>query len=144
MDRNKILAKIVEDIALMRREMMSEGHHGSVCPGMTYSELVLIKHIYESSGLGIKDIADKLCVSSSAVTQSVNKMIEKGYLIREDSPDDRRHLTLSLSEDMKLKYEGIMQNKYKHIADTFKILDDDELAVLSKLIEKIVFNIIKK
>jgi DNA-binding MarR family transcriptional regulator len=143
MKRAQLLQNILENFSRMKREMMVNAHTHQVPMGVTYSELIIIRQVYDHSGAGVKDIADNMCVSSSAVTQIVNKLIEKGLLIREDDVEDRRHLKLSLSENMKTEYEKIMKQQYEHMAQVFSSLTDEELEIFSKLSGKIILNIIK-
>ncbi|SFP87123.1 MarR family winged helix-turn-helix transcriptional regulator [Salibacterium halotolerans] len=49
-------------------------------------------------GMSLKDMAQRLGISKSAVTQSVNKLENEGLLIRSINEQNRREVTMSLGK----------------------------------------------
>jgi DNA-binding MarR family transcriptional regulator len=57
-----------------------------------------ILNAMEWSGASVESIVRFMGVSKQAVSQSVEMLVERGYLVRSRDPSDRRRLTLSLTD----------------------------------------------
>jgi DNA-binding MarR family transcriptional regulator len=78
--------------AAVRRAQAKLGHADVPASG----EFIL--NAMEWSGASLESIIKFMGVSKQAVSQSVEKLVERGYLERGRDPSDRRRVTLSLTE----------------------------------------------
>jgi len=141
-NRDKTIESILGDLAAIKRILISHGHHMTSSSNITPAQSVVLGILRTHEGVGIKEIASLLGMTSSAATQLVDGLVENGYLVRESSPDDRRAVKLSLSkaslEQMKImKKEGVARMK-----EIFTMLSDEELAEYAKLNKKIAEGVI--
>jgi len=106
---------------------------------VTFSQWFVLAIVEQHCDIGIKELSKMLGNSSSATTQLVDGLVDKGYVERNDDPKDRRALQLKLSVKGK-KY--IIEKKKKHMKNIVKLFDvfsNRELVVLLKLHKKIIF-----
>lgn len=71
---------------------------------LTYTQYIVLMVLWEKDHLSVKEIGAKLYLDSGTLTPLINKLIKKGYIQKEKSPDDERELIISLTSDgIKLK-----------------------------------------
>lgn len=107
-------------------------------PDMTHSELQIFHLIKQKQGITVKEIAEQLSISPSAVTQVVNKLIEKDFLQKEQSTDDKRSIKLSLSEKSQKIGNKIKKIVFKQLAPIFDTLSDEDLEKYLELNKKLI------
>jgi len=68
---------------------------------LSISEVHLIEAVYnkENSGKTISDISQALDITLPSVTISVNKLIKKGFLIKQKNGEDGRSVYIMLTKD---------------------------------------------
>lgn len=90
----------------------------SSCCGVSFTQCHAITEIGRASGISLNELAEKLNVDNSTMSRTVNNIVNKGLANRELDPNDRRYVTISLTEDGKNVYEEInstMNNYFKKI-----------------------------
>ena len=66
--------------------------------GITYTQYIALLALWEYGPMHLDELGDKLMLDSGTLTPLLKKLEEKGYLIREKDPEDKRNLILSVSE----------------------------------------------
>ena len=66
--------------------------------GITYTQYIALLALWEYGPMHVEDLGEKLMLDSGTLTPLLKKLEEKGYLIREKDPEDKRNLILSVSE----------------------------------------------
>ncbi|MCH8821549.1 MarR family transcriptional regulator [Patescibacteria group bacterium] len=105
--------------------------------GRGHMELIFHLRKHEKEGFSVKDLAKLLKVTSGAITQMVDHLVEKGFLKREEDQIDRRYQRIKFS-DKAIKKFGFLRERYNSsISAAFKNLNDKELRSLIELLGKI-------
>ncbi|MEX0621483.1 MAG: MarR family transcriptional regulator [Candidatus Woykebacteria bacterium] len=105
--------------------------------GRGHMELFFYLRKFKDKGVSVKDLARHLKVTSGAITQMVDHLVEKGLLKREEDPTDRRIQRVKFSETATKKF-NLFRSKYiSSISSAFDNLTDKELAQLVDLLAKI-------
>ena len=102
--------------------------------------MVVLRILKKNENINIKDIAGMLGITSSAITQIVNELVKKGFILRKRNPDDRRTLNLVLSEKAIIQIDSIKNKSFSELYSLFEVLSDDELIDYYKLNNKIIGN----
>ncbi len=111
---------------------------------ITPSQGFALRYVAENKSANVKDIAKTLNITSSAATQLIDGLVDKGYLIRKSSLDDRRAIVLSVSLKAKKLFKECKEQGLQKMIKLFDVLTDNELAEYSKLNKKITGSIINK
>ena len=82
---------------------MSELTHGT--DRLPYITILYMDLIGFNPGITSSQIAERLGVTKATVTSTVNRLVDKGYVVRERSEDDGRVRPLRLSERTREDYE---------------------------------------
>ena len=143
-DRKKLIEKILENINAIKRVIASEMHTFFNEISITHSQWIVLHFVKKNRNINIKDLANLLDTTSSAATQIVNGLVNKGLLSRRRNPDDRRTLKIELSEKSKNQFDSIKNKSFKTLSSLFDVLDDDELSKYCELNNKIANKILLK
>lgn len=73
------------------REKAKIGHE------LTMPQFHMLITIKECGPLNLKELSERLGVSSSSASLMLDKLVEMGYVLREQSEEDRREITIKLS-----------------------------------------------
>ena len=76
-------------------------------------------------------------MSSSAVTQFVDGLVEAGYVTRREDPKDRRSAQLNVSAKGKTHIDATKEKRIAEMASIFDALTDRELEQYARLQKKI-------
>jgi DNA-binding MarR family transcriptional regulator len=142
--RRKKVEEIVESFYSISHKISAEMYFNFEKGHITPSQWHVLHLAKKHKNISIKDLADLLEITSSAVTQIVDVLVNKGLLIRKSNPDDRRALELELSEKSKKQFESIKRKSFKIMESFFDVLDNDELSKYLELNSKIAGKILLK
>jgi DNA-binding MarR family transcriptional regulator len=131
--RNEIIENIFENIYIIRQRIASEMNLPLNEIPLTYSQWQVLNHVRKAESINIKDLARLLDITSSAATQIVDGLVNKGFLSRKRSKADRRVLEIALSKKSLKQLEKSM----KKICPIFEVLDNKELLEYCMLTAKL-------
>ena len=103
---------------------------------LTYTQYIALLALWEKDHITVKELGERLYLDSGTLTPLLNKLEDKGYIIRNKSEKDGRELVVFVSENgLKLKE--------KAFSVPLKIgqwvnLEKDEIIVLYKLLNKVL------
>lgn len=86
----------------------------------------------------IKEIAEYLNVALSTPTKTMDRLVSKGYIIRETGVDDRRLVISRLTDHGKNALLLISQTRQDNIMNLLNVLTDEEQNQLNKIIQTIL------
>jgi DNA-binding MarR family transcriptional regulator len=162
-DRKKQIEQLLEKLHSLKRLMTPDNPESinGPCPGRSQSEdqadiagtsrqsfldeerlapsqWLVLHQVGHQNGIGVKELAASLGITSSAATQLVDSLVKKGLLIRQPSEEDRRALRLSLPEESRKRIDTMMAHRLERMVDIFGVLDDVEFQNFLDLINKVI------
>jgi len=108
------------------------------CCGVSISQCHAIVEIGRADGISLNDLAELLTLDKSTMSRTINNLVEGGLAIRELHPEDRRYITIKLTDKGISVYkniEGSMSKYYKNIfasipeANREQVLDSLKLLI---------------
>jgi DNA-binding MarR family transcriptional regulator len=91
----------------------------------------------KKEGISVKELAERASVTPGAITQFVDTLVEKGLVMREGDPNDRRIVILKTTPLAKNQFEKFRKAHLESFRRLFEVLNDDEIKQLIALISKI-------
>ena len=82
-----------------------------LCGGFNEKELLIIVFVGENKNVKMSDIADNLKAPLSTLTSIVDKLVEKQYLARVHSDEDRRVVNVTLMSKGKTAFKTFQKRK---------------------------------
>lgn len=82
----------------------------------------------------MSDIANKLGVSTGTPTVTIDRLIKKGYVLRDKDEEDRRQVIVMLSEKGLEAYQEIVNLKNNIMERLFSVMDQEQLKSLISIL----------
>jgi DNA-binding MarR family transcriptional regulator len=87
-------------------------------------------------GVSVKELAEVLSVTSGAVTQFIDALVEKGLVSREEDHIDRRLLRIKLTKFANDNFKEFKRDYFASVSRVFDPLNDAEIIQLTGLLMK--------
>lgn len=95
-----------EELGRMLKEMTAQTTHLTMGQyfqfakkhNLSFSQMIILGRLYRMGEASVNEISSMLDISSSAVSQLLEKLVQAGYSIRHEDPGDRRKKYHSISE----------------------------------------------
>lgn len=111
--------------------------------GMTHQQTQLLAYIYARRGRDVfqRDIEEEFCLSSATVTQQLNVLERKGFILRQPCAEDKRTKKLILT-DLAKEYHAVFYRTIFNVDDVLCLgFTDVEKALFMSLLQKAYDNI---
>jgi MarR family transcriptional regulator, organic hydroperoxide resistance regulator len=103
---------------------------------LTFPQLRLLSLLSRSEGLRIGDVAAALCVSDTAASRAVDRLVLRGLVIRLEAQDDRRAVSLQVSEQGRLLLTRFEEATAAALRAALAGLPAERLAVATALLDE--------
>lgn len=138
--REEFVASIWQDILEIKHQWMS-GYESKKNGSMSASQCYVMRFVSENQQTNVTSIAKALHITSSAATQLIDSLVQKGFILRETNPSDRRHVLLTMSPEAKNLFAQIKKDRMEKMQKLFESFSDDELKTYAQLSKKISKNL---
>lgn len=108
--------------------------------GLNQTEFAVLELLYHKGEQPIQVIGKKILIASSSITYVVDKLEEKGYVIRRACSTDRRVTFAVISEKGKELIEKVFPEHVQHIEKIFDVLSDEEVERFYELTKRVGLN----
>ena len=104
---------------------------------LSITEFSVLEVLYHKGKQTIQQIGNSILISSGSMTYVIDKLEQKGLLKRNDCPDDRRVIHVTLMDDGINLMEKIMPEHEQLIEHMFGSLNNDEVQTMVSLLKKV-------
>jgi DNA-binding MarR family transcriptional regulator len=101
-----------------------------------YNEFTVLRALEDDRTLRVSDVARRLNATNSYVTLTSEKLVQKGYIIRERSDTDRRTVYLTLTEAGINLVKQMDEIVYAYYDKTFGDISKEEMALVINILKK--------
>ena len=108
---------------------------------ITNSENYYLGIIFELKKITLTKFAEKAKITKPAATQIINKYIDKGYVTKKVSAEDKRVCYIELTEQLKKYFSESYKKLNKFYNECLNFLTEDEFKQLNSLLLKIDNNL---
>lgn len=138
MNREDFIQNIVENLAKIQRTSV---HNRLKDIDLSHAQVGMLYLLSHHQNSNVKQTADFLGISKSAVTQLADQLEAKGLIRRNNDPQDRRIVLLDLTSEGTKTLKSITKQKLDAIRRALQKLDEKELQQLHSLSQKMIKNI---
>jgi DNA-binding MarR family transcriptional regulator len=92
---------------------------------------------HSKDGTAVKDLAAKAHVTSGAITQLLDPLVDQGLLERFEDKQDRRVVRVKLTTKAHTEVKDLRQTQFEEIVHIFDELSDAEINQLVGLLKKV-------
>ncbi len=90
--------------------------------GLTFAQMNVLMRLKKCNACGVSDIGAQMGVSNAAASQIVDRLVQMGYVLREEDPDDRRARRLSLTPAGEALLEQGIEMRARWLEDLATVL----------------------
>ncbi len=131
-EREKIIQYILE-----RDKARFEAARGDLMPDwlnmdLTLPQLKITMLLYWRNRMRMSDLAEILQKKISTATGVVDRLVEHGLVQREEDPEDRRVVMVSLTQEGRELCESLWQRSLNHRRAMLDRLDEAELKIVAQ------------
>ena len=124
---------IRESIDLLQSYIMKSLQKHSEERGVTIPQARVIGEVFAHKKISIKHLSQNLKMTQSTVSDIVERLTSKGFLVKTPNPKDKRSVEISLSNELsKGINEDISEIANKSLLDVLSLLNPDEQEMVEK------------
>lgn len=138
MQRHELTRRLFEQMAEFKRVGHTHFLHSFEKLGLSPTQLQLLTTIKFTQPVSPKQLAAKMQLSPSAISQVLDGLDSAGYITRTPSQTDRRIVNLSLSPIGTRKLEDLDQQREALLTEAFAALSDQELELWLHVQRKLI------
>ncbi|OKL36504.1 MarR family winged helix-turn-helix transcriptional regulator [Domibacillus mangrovi] len=112
--------------------------------GLNTTEFAVLELLYHEGDQPIQHIGKKILLSSGSITYVVDKLEQKGLIVRQDCLKDRRVTYAVITHSGKKFIEEVFPAHEKTIDSIFEELSEEELKTVTCLLKKVGFHASEK
>ena len=104
----------------------------------SFMDIAILTAAAERNNPSMKDIADMLRIAGPSVTVIIDRLVEKGELVRIEDPDDRRIVRIGITDAGKKTLKNGMKESEEGMKRLLSVLNENERAEFDRIITKII------
>lgn len=96
------------------------------CCGVSTTQCFMIVEIGRKPGLSVKELAEILRMDKSGVSRAVEELVQKGFVERNPSKEDRRYVVLTLLPKGQERFEKIEHDMYIKFKEVLEQIPEEK------------------
>lgn len=116
----------------------SQGFNGECCEDLSLAEFMALKKVHELEHITIQEIGENLNFTKSGASKIVDRLENKGYVVRENSPIDGRVCFVAITNKGTDIASKIIQNFTRYLGDVLVDLEPNMIELIKKALEILV------
>ncbi len=138
MDRQQNMQALLEHMEAIGKAMASRALEQPRSDMPTHAQLGVLLIVLHRGPQNIKTLANIFRMTSSAATQLVNGLVRDGLLRREEDKDDRRKISVHLTQKGKRLLVIARKQRLQNMVRIFETLSNTDLEQLEKIHRKVI------
>lgn len=133
-----------EMIRLLERKLGVLEDNQYSCCGISMAQCHALVEIGRIKDISLNELAEQLNLENSTMSRTVNNLVTNELVKREIDPQDRRYVTISLSENGDKLFKGIEEEMNQYFKKVYNSIPEDKkqqvLESLQILLEAVGIN----
>jgi DNA-binding MarR family transcriptional regulator len=137
-EKSEVVRDVIQWMELSTTRSMREWGRYVKDTELSLPQFGILMRLYYRGGCGISDISKRAGVSSAAVSQLIEKLVEKQLIERNEDPTDRRAKTIDLSRKGRELVETSIEERYHWVDKLVANLTIEEQETVSKALPSLI------
>lgn len=126
MNRLEEQKQLRENIRLLERKLGVLNDSEMSCCSVTMAQCHAIVEIGRAGNISLIDLANLLNLDNSTMSRTVNNLVNSEYAKRELDPDDRRYITITLTDKGIELFNSIESGMDAHYLAIYECIPEDK------------------
>jgi len=118
----------------MHRSMRGWGRYAK-STGLSMHQVSLMMQLNYRGACGMSEISERFEVTPAAASQLVDKLVQSGYIQREEDPNDRRAKFLNLTDKGREVIQQGFEERYRWVDELTERLTEEERVQISEALD---------
>jgi len=121
MNRSTQASRLREQVRLLERRLGFLNENDMSCCGVTLAQCHALVEIGRAGAISLRELAELLGLDNSTASRTIQNLVTRGLVSREASAEDRRYVTITLTEtgrELFLGVEARMEHRFGEICST--------------------------
>lgn len=110
---------------------------------LTMHQMIILRIIKENPKVNLTSLGNRLNLAKSSVSLSINKLVDEGYVLRKEDPNDRRNKYVVLSDAGKKALKETREASKQIFSQLLVDLTEEELIEIQNSLLKLETSIEK-
>lgn len=133
--------KVLRFVGILARSISSSGDIKYREFNIQKGQHMFLTRICENSEINFVDLSNMLKVDKTTTTKAVNKLVEIGYVNKQQDDNDKRGYKLTATKKGLEIYNLLIEEENRQIQICFKSFSEEEKQAVTKLLKRMSENI---
>lgn len=115
----------------MNRSMRS-WHLFARSTGLSMPQFSILMQLHHKGACGMSEVSERFEITPAAASQLVDKLVQSGFVVREEDPNDRRARLLNLTDKGRQLIQQGTEERYRWVDELAKKLTPEEKAKIGE------------
>jgi DNA-binding MarR family transcriptional regulator len=98
---------------------------------MSLPQFRTLAFVYRNEGASLSEVADHMVLTLSTMSMLVDGLVVRGLMSRQEDPEDRRRMTLTLTRDGRARFESAHEATMTYLEQRLRHLSASERATIT-------------
>ena len=126
---DRIARELLDVVPPIMRTLKHKWKDGPIF-GISHSQFRILMFVQKHPGAALQDVARHLGLTSPTTSTMVDELVNGQLVLRESSTQDRRKITLTLTEQGQQTLEEVFEHSRKDLATYLASLTPDETEIV--------------
>lgn len=140
MSKDDLIQTVVESMVKAQRPSLSTWKE----IGLSHAQISMLYLLHYHKGANVKQMAEHLGITKSAVSQVLDPLDDLGYITRQQDEKDRRIVRLYLTAQGAAQLKKLAKYKFAGLRSALEVLSESELKNLRNIYKKLAETIEKE
>lgn len=103
--------------------------------GLNVSEFTTLEVLYAKGSLSVQDICSTVLIANSSMSYVLDKLENRGLVIRTKNDNDKRYFTVTLTQLGESLMKQVMKEHLKNIQPVFDVLSKEEQLEFQRMLK---------
>lgn len=141
---NKNISEIYGMIQELSWYFGNQGFNGKCCGDLSLVEFMAVKKVSEKDDITMQDIGIALNVTKSGASKIIDRLENKGYVLRKHSSIDGRVCCVGITDKGACVITEIVESYTDYVGEMFKNLEADAITHVKSGLEVLIASVRKQ
>jgi len=103
--------------------------------GLSMPQFSVLMQLHHRGACGMSEISERFEVTPAAASQLVDKLVQNGFIVREEDPNDRRAKLLNITDKGRELIQQGFEERYRWLDQLSERLTDEERLQISEALD---------
>ena len=124
-----VARELLDVVPPIMRTIRKKWKEGPIC-GVTNSQFRILMYIQKKPGASLQDVAHHLGLTSPTTSTTMDELVSNQLVLRETSTEDRRKITLTLTDEGQQILNEVFEHSRSHLAEYLFPLTAEECTIV--------------